>query len=45
MVRKISEMEEEKVGKTSGIYTVIVDGEKFVVEIAGMILTAMVFVT
>ena len=34
MVRKISEMEEEKVGKTSGIYTVIVDGEKFVVEIA-----------
>ena len=34
MVRKISEMEEEKVSKTSGIYTVIVDGEKFVVEIA-----------
>ncbi len=34
MVRKISEMEEEKVGKTNGIYTVIVDGEKFVVEIA-----------
>ncbi|BCD60618.1 MULTISPECIES: biotin/lipoyl-containing protein [unclassified Nitratiruptor] len=34
MVRKISEMEEEKVGKTSGIYTVIVDGEKFVVEVA-----------
>ncbi len=34
MVRKLSEMEEEKVGKSSGIYTVIVDGEKFVVEIA-----------
>ena len=34
MVRKLSEMEEEKVSKTSGIYTVIVDGEKFVVEIA-----------
>ncbi|MRJ03050.1 MAG: biotin/lipoyl-binding protein [Epsilonproteobacteria bacterium] len=35
MVRKISEMEEEKVSrKSSGIYTVIVDGEKFVVEIA-----------
>ena len=34
MVRKKSEMEEEKVSKTSGIYTVIVDGEKFVVEIA-----------
>ncbi|MRI83169.1 MAG: biotin attachment protein [Nitratiruptor sp.] len=36
MVRKLSEMEEEKVSskKSSGIYTVIVDGEKFVVEIA-----------
>jgi len=34
MVRKKSEMEEEKVSKTNGIYTVIVDGEKFVVEIA-----------
>ncbi len=34
MVRKISEMEEEKVAKANGIYTVIVDGEKFVVEIA-----------
>ncbi|WP_281950483.1 biotin/lipoyl-containing protein [Nitrosophilus kaiyonis] len=34
MIRKKEDEEKKSMGKTSGIYTVIVDGEKFVVEVA-----------
>ena len=34
MIRKKEDEEKKGMGKTSGIYTVVVDGEKFVVEVA-----------